>query len=73
MKKKRIGLVLCLTAAGLVLNAAAVFAEKPTVTATQPNYSPSEATLNAPPNPNEIDKQLANVWSVPTTATTTII
>ncbi|CAK8716827.1 Truncated hemoglobin YjbI [Candidatus Electronema halotolerans] len=66
MKKKRMGLVLCLTAAGLALNAAAVFAQKQgQVSATQPNYSPSQATMNAPPNPYEVDKQLANIWNVP--------
>lgn len=66
MKKKRMGLVLCLTAAGMALNAAAASAQKPDqISATQPNYSPSQPTLNAPPNPYEVDKQLANIWNVP--------
>ena len=47
------------------LRTAAVFAQKQQaqVSATQPNYSPSQATMNAPPNPNEVDKELANIFA----------
>ncbi len=68
MKNKWMGLVLCLAATGLALNSVTVFAGDPSTTnPSQTNYSISQPTLDAPPNPNEVDKELSNVWSVPYT------